>query len=70
MALASCEDELLVGCRRLDRRLEEGLIVASVHEVGADEAGESEGAGDGGLSGLGHSQEQESDECDGDLNAS
>jgi hypothetical protein len=51
----------------LCRWLEESFEIASVHDVEEDEVGEQKGACDGGLSGLGHSQEQEGDESDGDV---
>ena len=40
-----------------------------MHEIGAEEADESEEAGDAALGGMGHAQEHEGDEGDGDLNA-
>lgn len=49
--------------------VEQVVQVASVHQVGADEAGEGERTFDELLGGLGHPQQQEGDQGDGDLNA-
>lgn len=41
----------------------------SLHQIGSDEPGEGEQALHGVLQGMGHAQEQERDQRDGDLNA-
>src|SRR5438093_904591 len=46
---------------------EESVEGPAMHQVGADEAGEGERAGDGVLRGLGHAQQQKGDQGDGDL---
>lgn len=53
--------------RRLD--LEQVVEAPAVHQIGADEPGEGERAGDRVLRCLGHAQQQKGDQGDGDLDA-
>ena len=58
---------------RIERRrwldLEQVVEAPAVHQIGADEPGEGERAGDRVLRCLGHAQQQKGDQGDGDLDA-
>ena len=49
--------------------MEQIIDRSAVHEVGADQSGEDDRAWNGFLGGLGKAQQQEGDQCDGNLDA-